>query len=209
MQFKFPKAIDHLTDVLPPREITFRAFELCPIEKTKVIISGQDPYPTRGNANGLAFSVYKGQKIPKSLNNIFTELVADIGCPVPLHGDLTSWAEQGVLLANAALSTEVGVARAHKKHWKEFTQSWVKEYGQRAEPIVWILWGDDAKEYIPLIGKHHKIISSVHPSPLSAYKGFYGSKPFSKANDYLVELGHEKIDWSVKDKDQLDLFTED
>jgi uracil-DNA glycosylase len=177
MQFSFPSEINHLRCVLPPRHQTFRAFELCPFDKVKVIILGQDPYPNVGDANGLAFSVNKGQELPRSLKNIFTELVNDIGCEYPTHGDLTAWASQGVLLANTALSTLEGKPAAHASFWKEFTSDWISKLGKQEKPIVWVLWGAYAQSYKGYIGKHHKIITSAHPSPLSA-RGFFWKQSF-------------------------------
>jgi uracil-DNA glycosylase len=192
-----PPQITDVARILPPKESTFRAFTFRPIEEYRVILLGQDPYPTVGDANGLAFSVYKGQKLPRSLKNIFTELVDDIGCEMPSHGDLTAWAEQGVLLANSSLSVLEGQAGVHAKHWKAFTEEWIRQLGQGSKPLVWVLWGGHAQSYQHLIGSHHKVITSVHPSPLSASRGFFGSKPFSKANQYLKELGYAEIDWSL------------
>lgn len=199
MNFNLPESIRHLEDViLPPKDKTFRAFEISKLDQLTTIVFAQDPYYRSGVANGLAFSVTKGEKLPSSLKNIFKELVDDIGCPYPTHGDLTQWAEQGVLLANTALSVLEGKPGCHAKQWKTFTESWVSELGQSERPLVWVLWGDHAKKFEPLIASHHKIVSSVHPSPLSAYRGFFGSKPFSKVNAYLVSLGYKPIDWEIK-----------
>jgi uracil-DNA glycosylase len=198
MDLIFPESIKHLQDqVLPPRAHTFRAFELCAIERYTCILAAQDPYYNVGVANGLAFSVHKGQPLPDSLKNIYKELVDDIGCDYPTHGDLTQWAEQGVLLANSALSVLPGQPGVHAKHWKSFTESWVKALGQGSKPLVWVLWGGHAQKLEKWIAPHHKIIKSVHPSPLSVYRGFYGSKPFSKVNKHLKELGYPEIDWSI------------
>lgn len=199
MDLIFPESIAHLQDkVLPPRALTFRAFELCSLDQYTTIFIGQDPYPTPGVANGMAFSVNVGQKLPESLKNIFKELVDDTGCAYPSHGDLTCWARQGVLLANSALSVLPGQAAVHAKHWKSFTATWIKELGQGEKPLVWVLWGGHAHKFEKWIAPHHKIIKSVHPSPLSVYRGFYGSKPFSKVNGYLRELGYPEIDWAIR-----------
>lgn len=189
-----------LAAALPPSEHIFRAFDLCPLETAKVVILGQDPYPTPGNANGLAFSVHKGQPLPVSLKNIYKELVDDIGCAQPEHGDLTCWAEQGVLLANTALTVLPSQPDAHTKVWKPFTREWIREAGSsEAVPKVWIMWGRKAQAFIPLIDQtRHRVIQSFHPGPLGVYRGFYGSKPFSKANAALRELGLAEIDWAVR-----------
>lgn len=192
-----PPQLTNVDKILPPKEHTFRAFTFQPTEAYRVILLGQDPYPTVGDANGLAFSVHKGQKLPRSLKNIFTELVDDIGCEMPTHGDLTSWAEQGVLLANSSLSVLEGQAGVHAKYWKEFTEYWIRDLGQGSKPLVWILWGAHAQSYQHLIASHHKIITSAHPSPLSARRGFFGSKPFSKVNNYLKALGYAEISWYI------------
>lgn len=192
-----PIQITDLDRILPPKENTFRAFTFRPIEEYRVILMGQDPYPTVGDANGLAFSVHKGQKLPRSLKNIFTELVDDLGCDIPSHGDLTVWAEQGVLLANASLSVLERQAGVHAKYWKAFTEGWIRQLGQGSKPLVWVLWGGQAQSYQHLIGSHHKVVASAHPSPLSASRGFFGSKPFSKVNHYLKALGYAEINWAL------------
>lgn len=181
-------------EILPKRENIFRAFDLCPPESVRVVILGQDPYPTIGNATGLAFSVHQHSKLPASLRNIFKEMINDIG-KVPEHGDLTSWAQQGVLLANTALTTIPGQPAAHENIWRQFTQVWIERLGQDKEPRVWILWGKHAQSYKHLIASHHKILESAHPSPLSARHGFFGSKPFSQSNDFLKRYGHLPIKW--------------
>lgn len=199
MDLKLPESIIHLQDeILPPKAMTFRAFDICAVEQITTILFGQDPFYRKGVANGLAFSVNKGQKLPGSLKNIFKELVDDIHCQYPPHGDLTKWAEQGVLLVNTALSVLEGSPGIHAKHWKSFTESWVRKLGQGEKPLVWILWGDHAKKFEHLIAPHHRIVSSVHPSPLSAYRGFFGSKPFSSVNHHLKSLGYKEIDWEIK-----------
>lgn len=189
-----------LDQVLPPEAQIFRAFDLSPPETARVVILGQDPYPTPGNANGLAFSVFQGQRLPVSLQNIYKELVSDIGCAMPAHGDLTCWAEQGVLLANTALTVLPGAAGVHAKPWRSCTEGWIRKAGATsAKPKVWILWGNHAHSYLPLIDQGcHRIITSVHPSPLSARRGFFGSRPFSKANAALRELGLPEIDWAIR-----------
>lgn len=195
MIFNFPNSLSHVADVFPPREQTFRAFTLCDSNQYKVVILGQDPYPTLGDANGLAFSVNKGQKIPRSLVNIYKELVSDIGCDNPKHGDLTAWAAQGVLLVNSSLSVIEGQAGVHAKQWRPFTEAWIAELGAQEKPLVWVLWGNHAQSFKHLIGDHHKIITSIHPSPLSARRGFFGSKPFSQVNQYLRDISSSEIDW--------------
>lgn len=182
--------------IFPPKQEIFRALNLCDYDDVKVVILGQDPYHELHQANGLAFSVRKNVKIPPSLVNIYKELNEDLGVPIPSHGDLTSWAKQGVLLLNNVLTVEQGHANSHQgKGWETFTLNIVKELSKRQKPMVFILWGRNAMEKQKYIASHHLVLTSAHPSPLSCHRGFFGSRPFSKANKFLQEHGMEMIDW--------------
>lgn len=182
--------------IFPPKQEIFRALNLCDYDDVKVVILGQDPYHELHQANGLAFSVRKNVKIPPSLVNIYKELNEDLGVPIPSHGDLTSWAKQGVLLLNNVLTVEQGRANSHQgKGWETFTLNIVKELSKRQKPMVFILWGRNAMEKQKYIASHHLVLTSAHPSPLSCHRGFFGSRPFSKANKFLQEHGMEMIDW--------------
>ncbi|QQD84724.1 MULTISPECIES: uracil-DNA glycosylase [Jeotgalicoccus] len=186
-------------NVFPPREEIYTAFDLTPFENVKVVILGQDPYHGEGQAHGLAFSVNDGIKLPPSLRNIYKELEADLG--IKRHsGSLKDWAREGVLLLNTVLTVDESQANSHRGlGWEVFTDSVIEAVSDNLEGVVFILWGKPAQRKIKLIDttKHH-IIQSVHPSPLSAYRGFFGSKPFSQTNDYLVSQGLKPIDWSEK-----------
>lgn len=182
--------------VFPKKEEIFRAFQMTPVEKVKVVILGQDPYHGENQAEGLAFSVRKGEKIPPSLRNIYKELESDLAIKSPDHGSLLSWAEEGVLLLNAVLTVEKGKANSHqKKGWELFTDHVIKKVGTQERPVVFFLWGNAAISKKKLIGSQHKIIESVHPSPLSARRGFFGSKPFSEANEFLLKTGQSPVKW--------------
>lgn len=185
--------------IYPPKKEIFRAINLSEYEDIKVVILGQDPYHQPGQANGLAFSVKKGVRVPPSLVNIYKELHDDLGCPIPSHGDLTAWAMQGVLLLNNVLTVPESTANGHAgKGWETFTLNIVKALNQREKPMVFILWGKNAmdkKKYIDT--SKHLVLTSVHPSPLSVYRGFFGSKPFSKTNEFLKQQGMEPIDWTI------------
>lgn len=185
--------------IYPPKEDIFNAFHFTSFTKTKVCIIGQDPYHGSGQAHGLAFSVKPGVAIPPSLLNIYKELSSDLGCAIPNHGCLTSWAKQGVLLLNAVLTVRAGEAGSHRNMgWEIFTSRMIQVLNQREEPVVFILWGRDAQNKKSLItNPQHPIIESPHPSPLSAHRGFFGSRPFSRANNLLVERGIEGIDWEI------------
>ena len=184
------------TKVYPPPKDIFRAFELAPLDKVKVVILGQDPYHGANQAHGLSFSVQHGVQTPPSLQNIFKEIESDLGKPVNRDTDLSRWAQQGVLLLNATLTVRAGCAGSHQsKGWEQFTDAAIKALNDEREHLVFILWGNYAKQK----GAHidfskHYIIESAHPSPLSATK-FFGSKPFSKANAYLQEHGETPIEW--------------
>lgn len=185
--------------IYPSENEVFSAFHLTPYEKTKVVILGQDPYHGAGQAHGLSFSVKPGVKVPPSLKNIYKELHSDVGCETPDHGYLIRWAEQGVLLLNTVLTVREGKPNSHKgKGWENFTDQVIQALNQREKPIVFILWGRHAQEKKALItSSHHLIIEAAHPSPFSAKRGFFGSKPFSKTNQFLVEMGMEPIDWRL------------
>ncbi len=184
--------------IYPPKDYIFNALKLTCYKDTKVVIVGQDPYHGEHQAHGLSFSVQKGVKVPPSLQNIYKELYDDLGVPIRNDGDLTGWAKQGVLLLNAVLTVEKDKAASHRNWgWELLTDYIIKVLNMKEEPVVFILWGNFAKEKAKLItNPHHYIITSPHPSPFSAYSGFFGSKPFSKTNDYLVKNNLKSIDWS-------------
>ena len=183
--------------IFPPKEEVFTAFKLCEFKDVKVVIIGQDPYHEINQAHGLAFSVKDGNKLPKSLINIYKELYDDL-LVTRLTGELTEWASQGVFLINTVLTVEEGKANSHRnKGWEIFTSKVIEELNNDDSPKVFVLWGNQAYEYEKMITNvNHKIIKSAHPSPLSAYRGFFGSKPFSKINEFLKEHNLKEIDWS-------------
>lgn len=184
--------------IYPPKNYIFNALKLTSFKDTKVVIVGQDPYHEEQQAHGLSFSVQKGVKLPPSLQNIYKELETDLGIKPRIDGDLTGWARQGVLLLNAVLTVEKGHAGSHRNMgWELLTDYIIKVLNTKSTPVVFILWGNFAKEKAKLITNSiHYIIMSPHPSPFSAYSGFFGSKPFSKTNNYLVSHGLTPIDWS-------------
>ncbi len=183
--------------VYPPGNLIFNAFETCPLEKVKVVIIGQDPYHGSGQANGLSFSVNPGIRVPPSLQNIYKELHQDIGKPIPDHGDLSSWAKQGVLLLNATLTVRSSTPGSHqRKGWENFTDAVIQQLAMHQKHLVFILWGAYAQKKGANIDHHkHLVIESAHPSPFAAYRGFFGSKPFSRCNEYLKSHGIEPIHW--------------
>ena len=183
--------------IYPKGKEIFNAFEKCPFNRVKVVILGQDPYHGPGQANGLCFSVNDGVSFPPSLKNIFKELNDDLGITPPISGNCKRWAEQGVLLLNATLTVEAHKAGSHqKKGWEEFTDVVIKLVSDQKKEVVFVLWGAYAQKKGQVIDvKKHKVIKSAHPSPLSAHNGFWKSKPFSKTNDYLIQIGKEPIDW--------------
>lgn len=186
--------------IYPPRGSRLRALELTPLDAVRAVILGQDPYHGPGQAHGLSFSVPHGVRQPPSLANICKELRADLGIDIPAHGNLESWARQGVLLLNNALTVEAGLAGSHQgRGWEAITDAVVAAVAARPEPTVFILWGSHAQkkaERIPgLAGGRHLVLRSVHPSPLSAHRGFFGSRPFSQANTFLEQHGRGAIDW--------------
>lgn len=186
--------------VYPPLKDIFQAFSYTTFHNTKVVILGQDPYHGVGQAHGLCFSVRKGVKLPPSLQNIFKEINADLGIEFSGSGDLSHWAKQGVLLLNSVLTVEEGMAGAHQgKGWEEFTDNVIRLLNSREEPIVFVLWGSYAQKKGQIINnKKHLVLSSAHPSPLSAYRGFFGNSHFSKINKFLRENSIKEIDWSLK-----------
>lgn len=187
------------SEVYPPASMIYTAFHLTPLENVKAVILGQDPYHEPGQAEGLAFSVPQGVEIPPSLVNIFQELHDDIGCPIPKSGDLRPWAEKGVLLLNSVLTVRAHRAFSHAGFgWQAFTDAAIRAVDTVDRPIVFILWGKSAQDKAALITNPKRlVIASPHPSPLSAYRGFFGSRPFSKANAWLEAQGEEPIDWAL------------
>ena len=187
--------------IFPPKKEIFRCLNLTSYDDVKVVILGQDPYHEKGQANGLAFSVRPGVQVPPSLVNIFKECHDDVGIRIPNNGDLTAWAKQGVLLLNNVLTGREHQANSHRFYgWEIFTLNVVKLLNAREKPMVFILWGKNAIEKEKYIDtSKHLVLKSVHPSPLSAYRGFFGSKPFSKTNAFLVKTGQTPIDWQIQD----------
>jgi uracil-DNA glycosylase len=185
--------------IYPPGSFIFNAFNTTPVEKVKVVILGQDPYHGPRQAHGLSFSVQTGVPQPPSLMNIFKELNTDLGLAIPQHGNLENWAKQGVLLLNASLTVRANEPMSHAKiGWAAFTDTVIKKISEEKEHVVFILWGKFAQEKIALIDQSkHYIIKSAHPSPLSAHNGFFGSRPFSKTNEYLMKHGMDPIEWKV------------
>lgn len=183
--------------VYPPGPMIFNAFNLCPFDRVKVVIIGQDPYHGPGQAHGLCFSVNDGIPFPPSLVNIFKEIGSDLGTPIPTTGNLTRWANQGVLLLNATLTVRAHQAGSHQNHgWEEFTDAAIRVLATERENLVFLLWGAYAQKKGAFIDRNrHLVLASVHPSPLSAYHGFFGNKHFSKTNEYLVAHGKEPIRW--------------
>lgn len=187
--------------IYPPREDLFTCFEACPYQDVKVVILGQDPYHRPQQAHGLCFSVRKGVKIPPSLKNMYKELKSDLDIDVPSHGYLIDWAKQGVFMMNAVLTVQEGKAGSHqKKGWEIFTDKVMEALNEHEEGIVFLLWGNWAQKKAKFItNPQHKILMSAHPSPLSAYQGFFGSKPFSKTNALLKEMGRTPINWKIEE----------
>ena len=184
--------------VYPPRPLLFRALELTPFSKVRAVILGQDPYHGPGQANGLAFSVPRGLRIPPSLRNIYKELEADCGISPPSHGDLTAWAENGVLLLNTVLTVRAGMANSHRKlGWETFTDAVIGALNSREEPVAFLLWGASAREKKALItNPAHLVLEAAHPSPLSAHQGFFGCPHFSKASEFCQKYG-EPLCWKL------------
>ncbi len=185
------------TTCYPPGRLIFNAFNLCPYDRVKVVIIGQDPYHGPGQAHGLCFSVNDGVPFPPSLQNIFKEIQTDLGTPVPTSGNLTRWAQQGVLLLNAMLTVRAHQAGSHQRHgWEEFTDAVIRTLSEGREHLVFILWGAYAQRKGAVIDRsRHLVLQSAHPSPLSAYQGFFGNKHFSLANAYLEQYGQTPVQW--------------
>ncbi len=199
---KFLKIVEHEYEtktIYPPKNYIFNALKLTPYANTKVVIVGQDPYHGEGEAHGLSFSVQKGIKIPPSLQNIYKELNDDLNIPIAHTGDLTKWGHEGVLMLNAVLTVEKDHPASHRNlGWELLTDYIIKVLNQKEEPVVFILWGNFAKEKAKYItNPRHLIITSPHPSPFSARSGFFGSKPFSRTNNFLREHHLKEIDWQI------------
>ena len=186
--------------VFPPADSVFNAFRLTSWSNTKVVILGQDPYHGPGQAHGLSFSVGESaERFPPSLRNIFKELASDLDCPIPQTSNLEPWARQGVLLLNTVLTVRSGEAHAHKNRgWESFTDAVIESFSSHAANIVFVLWGKSAQKKAGLIGSRHIQLVAPHPSPLSAHRGFFGSRPFSSANEMLASQGREPIDWMLE-----------
>lgn len=185
--------------IFPPMNDIFNSLKLADYNNLKVVIIGQDPYHEPNQAHGLAFSVRKGNPIPPSLKNIYKEIENDLGIAPPSHGELTKWARQGVLLLNNALTVRSGAANSHRgMGWEQFTDAVIQKVNRKPEPVVYMLWGANAREKTRLINNpNHLILTAAHPSPLSAYNGFFGCRHFSKANEFLKKNGIPEIDWSI------------
>jgi uracil-DNA glycosylase len=198
---EFLKAERAQHTVYPPEEDVFNAFKATPYDAVKVLLLGQDPYHGPGQAHGMCFSVRPGVRPPPSLVNMFKELHDDLGCKIPNHGYLQTWAERGVMLLNAVLTVRAGEPNSHKdRGWETFTDAVIKDLNARQKPVVFLLWGAYAQKKAKLVTEdRHRIIKSAHPSPLSAAK-FFGSKPYSAVNKALEEVGQEPIDWQIPDR---------
>ncbi len=198
--FQFVKEEYNTTQVFPPADDIFTAFHLTPLSRVKVVIIGQDPYHNVGQAHGLCFSVKPDVEIPPSLVNIYQELREDLGCYIPNNGYLVKWARQGVLMLNTVLTVRAHQANSHHgKGWEEFTDAAIGALNEQNRPIVFILWGRPAQMKESMLNNpNHLILKAPHPSPLSAYRGFFGSKPFSQTNNYLQSHGIEPIDWQIE-----------
>lgn len=198
--YKFVSKEYNTTQVFPPSEDVFNAFHLTPLNQVKVVILGQDPYHNVGQAHGLCFSVRPEVEIPPSLVNIYKELQDDLGCFIPNNGYLVKWAEQGVLMLNTVLTVRAHMANSHRgKGWEEFTDAAICALNKQNRPIVFILWGRPASLKKSMLNNpNHLILEAPHPSPLSAYRGFFGSRPFSKTNAFLESHGEKPIDWQIE-----------
>ena len=198
--FQFVKEEYNTTQVFPPADDIFTAFHLTPLSQVKVVIIGQDPYHNVGQAHGLCFSVKPDVEIPPSLVNIYQELHEDLGCYIPNNGYLVKWARQGVLMLNTVLTVRAHQANSHHgKGWEEFTDAAIRALNEQNRPIVFILWGRPAQMKENMLNNpNHLILKAPHPSPLSAYRGFFGSKPFSQTNHFLQNHGIEPIDWQIE-----------
>lgn len=198
--YEFVKQEYNSTQVFPPSDEIFSAFHLTPLSEVKVVIIGQDPYHNVGQAHGLCFSVRPEVEIPPSLVNIYQELKDDLGCEIPNNGYLIKWAKQGVLMLNTVLTVRAHMAYSHRgKGWEEFTDAAIRTLNKQDRPMVFILWGRPAQMKKSMLNNpKHLILEAPHPSPLSAYRGFFGSKPFSKTNQFLQSNGIEPIDWQIE-----------
>jgi len=199
--YKFVKQEYETTVIYPPVDDIFNAFHFTPLSKVKVVILGQDPYHNVNQAHGLSFSVLPEQKdLPPSLQNIYKELNSDLGCYLPNNGYLKKWADQGVLMLNTVLTVRAHQANSHQGHgWETFTNSIIHAVNEQDRPIVFLLWGKPAQSKIPMLtNPKHMILKAPHPSPLSSYRGFFGCKHFSKANEFLIENGMDSIDWQIE-----------
>ncbi len=198
--FQFVKEEYAARKVFPPADDIFNAFHLTPLSQVKVVILGQDPYHNDGQAHGLCFSVKPDVDVPPSLVNIYQELHDDLGCDIPNNGYLTKWAEQGVLMLNTVLTVRAHQANSHRgKGWEEFTDAAIRILNEQDRPIVFILWGSPAQKKAAMLhNPKHLILKSPHPSPLSAYRGFFGSRPFSQTNEFLERNGLEPVDWQIE-----------
>lgn len=190
----------HTRKIFPPANDIFNAFHLTPLKGVKVVILGQDPYHNDGQAHGLCFSVKKGVAVPPSLVNIYKELHDDLGCTSPEHGCLTKWAQQGVLMLNTVLTVRAHQANSHRDMgWEQFTDAAIKVLNSQDRPMVFILWGSPAQRKKAMLNNpQHLILQAPHPSPLSSYRGFFGSKPFSQTNEFLNMHGVEPVDWQIE-----------
>ena len=186
--------------IFPKGSEWFHALDVTPLEQVRVVILGQDPYHGEGQAHGLCFSVKPGVRPPPSLINIYKEMKNDLGLEPPSHGNLEAWAKQGVLLLNAVLTVEAGLAASHQgKGWERFTDAVIRLVNDQPRPVVFILWGSYAQRKAAFVDrKRHLVLASAHPSPLSAHNGFFGSRPFSKANEFLIANGQDPIDWDLR-----------
>ena len=198
--FKFVKNEYATRQIFPPADDIFNAFHLTPLHEVKVVILGQDPYHNDGQAHGLCFSVKPDVDIPPSLVNIYQELHDDLGCYIPNNGYLTKWAKQGVLMLNTVLTVRAHQANSHRgMGWEQFTDAAIRIINEQDRPIVFILWGSPAQKKAQMLNNpKHLILKAPHPSPLSAYRGFFGSRPFSQTNEFLVKNGLEPIDWQIE-----------
>lgn len=198
--FQFVSNEYNSTQVFPPSEDIFNAFHLTPLSEVKVVIIGQDPYHNVGQAHGLCFSVKPDVEVPPSLVNIYKELHDDLGCYIPNNGYLVKWAKQGVLMLNTVLTVRAHQANSHRgRGWEEFTDAAIRALNEQNRPIVFILWGSPAQAKAKMLNNpNHLILKAPHPSPLSAYRGFFGSKPFSQTNRFLESKGLSTIDWQIE-----------
>ena len=198
--FKFVKNEYATRQIFPPADDIFNAFHLTPLHEVKVVILGQDPYHNDGQAHGMCFSVKPDVDIPPSLVNIYQELHDDLGCYIPNNGYLTKWAKQGVLMLNTVLTVRAHQANSHRgMGWEQFTDAAIRILNEQDRPLVFILWGSPAQKKAQMLNNpKHLILKAPHPSPLSAYRGFFGSRPFSQTNEFLVKNGLEPIDWQIE-----------